>query len=73
MMNKEIKRVQKHAKVASTQAKLGSQLSYRSPLGAGFSFDGWRPMGEEMHLYSWRGERQHDGLDNNINSIMRVV
>ncbi len=72
-MNKEIKRAQKHAKAASAQARPSSQSLYRSPLRAGFSFDGWRPVGEETHPYLQRGERHHNGLDNNNNSIVRVV
>ncbi len=73
MMNEEIKRAQKRAEAALAQAGPDDRSSYRSPLGAGFSFDGRRPMGEETHPYTRRGERQHDGLDNDNNGITRVV
>ncbi len=45
---------------------------FRSLLRAGFSFDGQRQIGEKRHLYLQRGE-QHDCLDNNNDSIVRLV
>jgi hypothetical protein len=60
MMNDEIERVRKRAEAASPRSESGR--SYRSPLGAGFSFDGRRPLREQMNPYSRKGERQHDDV-----------
>lgn len=59
MMKEEIERARKRAEAASTRT---SGFSYKSPLGAGFSFDKGRPMNEQMNPYSRRGNKQHDHL-----------
>ena len=60
MMNEEIERARKRAEAASPRSESGRL--YRSPLGAGFTFDGRRPLREQMNPYSRKGERQHDGI-----------
>jgi hypothetical protein len=60
MMNEEIERARKRAEAASPRNESGR--SYRSPLGAGFSFDGRRPLREQMNPYSRKGEQQHDDV-----------
>ena len=62
MMKEEIARARRRAEAASPRK---NGFSYQSPLGAGFSFDKGRPMGEQMNPYSRKGKRQHDHLDNN--------
>ena len=59
MMKEEIERARKRAEAASPRK---NGYSYKSPLGAGFSFDTGRPMGEQMNPYSRRGKRQHDHI-----------
>lgn len=61
MMNEEIERARRRAEAASPRR---SGFSYRSPLGAGFSFDPKRPMDEQMNPYSRKGKRQHDHIKN---------
>ncbi|KAL7554953.1 hypothetical protein ACHAWF_018513 [Thalassiosira exigua] len=60
MMKEEIERARKRAEAASPRK---SGFSYQSPLGAGFSFDRTKSMGQQTNPYSRRGKRQHDHLN----------
>lgn len=62
MMKEEIERARRRAEAASPRK---SGYSYQSPLGAGFTFDDNRPLGDQMNPYSRRGKRQHDNIGQN--------